>query len=203
MGFAPTLKHQLLDLLVDGPASFASLYSAANRLLNSKYFTVEELWETLVAMEAFGWISLWLMLPAGTWAKPDSIDRETARRRYQNWLPNATYEEMSVDKVGLWFELQSLGRNEWTKWSEIVDASQKWMLDQNSETSTIMIHATNADHAKQVLTQWLEQHPDIELVCGTQIVESSAGFCLRNGTFVENGISMRVIYRETTKTDHQ
>lgn len=200
MGSRPTLGHQLLDLLVDGPSSFAALYSAANRLLRaatSPRFTVDDLWDALASMESSGWIKARLMLPSGTWKEPTGMDREGARRQYQDWLPRAAYEEMSVDEVGLWFELQPLGRGEWTKWSAAADESRKWVLDQDPKTSTITVHAASAEQAEHALEEWLGHHPDIELIAGTRDVEPSTGFRLRDGTFVEGGVSLRVTYRET------
>jgi hypothetical protein len=200
MGSGPTLGHQLLDLLVDGPSSFAALYSAANRLLRvaaSPRFTVEQMWEALARMEAAGWIKARLMLPAGTWKEPDGLDRERARRQYQDWLPRAAYEEMSVDEVELWFELQPVGRSEWTKWSEAADESGKWVLDQDPETSTITVRAAHTERAEQALIEWLGRHLDIELVEDTRVVQPSAEFRLRDGTLVEGGIRLGVTYRKT------
>ena len=200
MGSAPTLTSQLLDLLVDGPSSFAALYSAANRLLRGampRLFTVEELWEALASMEAADCIKARLMLPAGTWQEPTDLDRERARRQYQAWLPRAAYDEMSVDEVGLWFEIQPRGHTEWTRWSEAADQVRNWVLDQDSETATITVHAASAERAEQVLDEWLRHHPGIELVADTHVVQPSPGFRLRDGTFVEGGISLRAMYRET------
>lgn len=197
----PARWLELVDLLVDGPSSFAGLYSAANRLLpraSSERFSVDELWEAVTSMEASGWIKVQSMLPTGTWAEPTVRNREEALRRYRVWLPHAAYDEMSVDEVGVWLELQPKGRSEWAKWSEAADASHKWTLDQSAETSTITVHASTAEDAEQALAEWLEQHPDIEIVSDTG-VEPSAGFRLRDGAFVAGGICLRVAYRETRK----
>ncbi len=195
------MVRELLDLLIDGPSSFAALYSAANRLLpraSWERFTVEELWEAAARMEASGWVKFQLMLPDGTWAEPTVRDREEALCRYRDWLPHAAYDEMSVDEVGLWLELQPRGHSEWTKWFETADDSHKWTLDQSSETSTITVHATTAEDAEQALAGWLELHSEIEIVSDT-CVEPSAGFRLRNGAFIAGGIRLCVAYRETGK----
>lgn len=195
---AALVESQLLDLLVDGPSSFAALYGAANRFLrveDSARFVVEDLWEAVTGMEAAGWIKARLMLPTGTWAEPTELDRERARRQYERWLPDASYDEMSVDEVGLWLELQPRGRDEWKRWSEAVEHSRKWVLDLDPKTSTITVTAETAEQGEQALAEWLEHRPDIELVADTRVVQPSGGFRLRDGTFVGGGINLRVTYR--------
>src|SRR5215470_12581529 len=103
----PTLEQRLLDSLVDGPSSFADIYAYADRFLRtsqSPRFTVKQLLEALSSMEASGWIKGLLRLPGKLWKEPDEVDRQRVRRVYEDWLPNASYKEMSFDEVGLWFE---------------------------------------------------------------------------------------------------
>ncbi|HKA23532.1 MAG TPA: hypothetical protein VKF80_00990 [Candidatus Eisenbacteria bacterium] len=111
-----TLGQELLDSLVDGPSSFADIYRYADRFLRpskSPRFSVDQLLEALRSMEAFGRIKALLRLPGRIWKEPDDIDRQRVPRAYEDWLPKASYEEMSFDEVGLWFELQPAGRTEW------------------------------------------------------------------------------------------
>jgi hypothetical protein len=118
MSGTSSLPHRLLDMLVDGPSSFAGLYSTANRLhppAGTSRYTVDELWNALTSMESEGWIRVWFMLPDGSWEKPNDLRRASARREYQRWLPTASFDEMPVDEVGAWYEIQPLGREEWEK----------------------------------------------------------------------------------------
>lgn len=200
MCIASLLPHQLLDLLVDGPSSFAALYSAANRLYpraSERRYSVGEIWDVLASIEKVGWTKARRMLPAGTWEEPTDLQRVQARRQYQDWLPGADFGEMSVDEVGLWFEIEPRGRTEWSKWAEASEGFRTWVLDQDPEMATITVHAENLERADQALAEWLAHHPEMEVVPESRMVQPSPGFQLRNERFVQGGVHLCVAYRVT------
>jgi hypothetical protein len=197
MSDATLLMNQLLDLLVDGPSSFAALYSAANRFYppdSSRRFAVSELWEALGSAEKRGLVKAKVMRAEGNFTNVDEMRREQVRKRYEAWLLTAGFDEMSVDEVGLWFEILPQGRTEWRKWSGEANAAQNWMLEQDAEKSTIVVYAKNAETAEKTLNDWLAQNPDMRIDPRSRDVVSVDHFQLRDGTLVEGGVRVLVAY---------
>ena len=206
MANAATLQQALLDLMIDGQTSFAALYSAINRLWPGKgpplreRLDVEVVWDALCSMERSGWVKAKLMTPKSEWADMNDELRTDAKLRYLGTLPHATYEDMALDEVGVWFQIQPAGRAEWERLATVNDASEKWMLDQDSSTATIIVCANNVHQADKVIADWLSHHLDIEIIPESRIVQPSAGFRLHDNTYIEGGIRLRVAYRMTLQT---
>ena len=141
-----TLGRKLLDLLVDGPSSFAALYRAAHRvLLPNSPITVDDLWRVLEVMEREGWIRTQFMLPDGAWTDPTPERRGQALAQYTTSLPTARTEDVAVDEVGLWIAIEPRGRDEWrASGKPSADGGDPWTLEQDTATNTITICAATA-----------------------------------------------------------
>ena len=199
MSRAPAPWFEILDLLVDGPSSFAALYSAwcqhyAPVALRP---SVGELWDVTSGLERADWIKSSLMHSDQTWATPSDEERRSVRRQYEEWLPEAPFEDMSVDEVGLWFEIQPLGRSEWQHWAGMEKRGPQWVLDLDAEAAAITVQAEDLQTAEKALNEWVQQAPAIELVPDSRVIEPCRGFRLRDGTFVPDGIKLVHRYRET------
>lgn len=199
MSRAPAPWFEILDLLVDGPSSFAALYSAwcQHYATSASRPSVGELWEVTSGLEIAGWIRSSLMHPDRTWTSPSDQERRSVRRQYERWLPEAPFEDMSVDEVGMWFEIQPIGRGEWQKWAGTEQRGPRWVLDLDAEAAAITVRGEDLETAEKALREWLDQAPTIELVADSRVIEPCRGFRLRDGTFVPDGIKLVYRYRET------
>lgn len=199
MSGAPAQWFEILDLLIDGPSSFAALYSAwcQHYATSASRPSVHELWEVTSGLETAGWIRSSLMHSDRTWMPPSDDERRSVRRQYERWLPEAPFEDMSVDEIGLWFEIQPLGRSEWQSWAAIEMRGPRWALDLDAEAAAITVQAEDLETAEKSLSEWLRQAPTIELVPDSRVIEAGRGFRLRDGTFVPDGIKLVYRYRES------
>ena len=137
------------------------------------------------------------MHPDRTWTSPSDQERRSVRRQYERWLPEAPFEDMSVDEVGMWFEIQPIGRGEWQKWAGTEQRGPRWVLDLDAEAAAITVRGEDLETAEKALREWLDQAPTIELVADSRVIEPCRGFRLRDGTFVPDGIKLVYRYRET------
>lgn len=193
------MQHRLLDLLVDGPSSFAALFGS----LRDHYgyvatgATVEAVIDALCEMAKRSWVTPTTMSPTGTFRRTTEEDICTSRKRYREWLPNAARGELSVDEIGLWYEISDAGRSEWTRWSQ--EAGNKdearWTLDDDSVSRIITIRSANISEAEDALSTWVAQSPKIELMQETKETSPLSRFKLRDGTEVTDGVILTCAYR--------
>lgn len=197
-GAEEPFQHDLLDLLVDGSSSFAALYGGL--MHNCGYpadMDVASVMNTLAEMEQRGWVNATQMDENGSFHKPTEDERRSDLLAYQRWLPDATFEELSLDEVGLWYEVTNSGRAEWRRWSPDEEESHcpRWMLDELSDTQTVMIQAETLEAAEEALRWWLSYKQGIELVSSSRNIESVPVFTLRDGTVITNGVKIVCQYR--------
>jgi hypothetical protein len=200
------LKHNLLDLLVDAPSSFAALYGGL--IQHCGYpagISVSLVLDTLLEMEHQGWVKATQMAEDSILHNPTEEDRKRDLVAYQTWLPNATFQELSIDEVGLWYELTTEGQIEWRRWvdSEEREASPRWMLDDLSGTQTLIIEAVNLDVADRVLRWWLSNNMTISLVGSSKSIETVSSFVLRDGTVIHGGIKLICRYQNLVESANQ
>mgnify|MGYP000626522436 CR=1 FL=1 len=189
---------EIIDLLVDGPVSLAALYGSLDRYYSTtnKTLTVDGLWDLVRRAEEAGWLKVTLMLASGGFGEASDIYRARALSQYQEWLPQASPDELSVDEVGLWLEVRPEGRRAWEKWVEIQESAATWTLDQDSHTGTITIHAEEMRTAAEALQNWLQINPAIEVLNDNRTEEPVREFRLHDGKVVHGGVRLRVRYRE-------
>ena len=124
------LQAHALDLLVDGPSSFAALFMALRRHWGHRTADVDDVLEVLNRLNDDGLVESRQMEPDGTLRVPNAADLTRARLEYSLLLPVATAAEVSVDEVGLWYEITEAGREAWSAWGEprLKDGS-RWTLE--------------------------------------------------------------------------
>jgi hypothetical protein len=192
------LRDQILDLLVDGPSSFAAMYSAIVRYSDlPEPPGVDVVLDTLYDMERRKLVCVQKMSGSGEFRSPSERDRTEAKKAYQAWLPKALGTDLSFDKVGLWFKIEEEGRREWQRWSqrEKHDIEGRWVLDELGHSQTIVVRAQNSNLAEEVISRWLSANPDVELIQESKVVEPVSEFELRNGEVVTGGVKIGVSYR--------
>lgn len=192
------IPQHLLDLLVDGPSSFAALYKGL--VQNWGYSTdldVSEIMEVLQVMEAKGWVTAWQMAEDGSFHKPTDNDRRRDQEQYEAWLPEAAFEDLSLDEVGLWFEITADGRAEWERWGKGKDQnySDRWIIEDKADLEILTIHATSVERAEEALRCWLSLNRDVILVEDSRCVEPVSTFQLRNDMVIYTGITLVYQYR--------
>lgn len=198
-----SLQHDLLDLLVDGAASFAALYGGLVHWCGySTGFEVSLVMDTLLEMERRGEVKAWQMAEDGSFHEPTDEERNRASFEYRAWLLGAEIaqlgvERLAVDEVGLWYELTAEGRVEWKRWTVNHEERhrRRWVLDDLGDTQTIVVRAETVEAAEETLQWWLLSNPRIELVGSSRSIESIPGFKLRDGTMISSGVKLTCEYR--------
>jgi hypothetical protein len=203
------LQRQLLDLLIDGPSSFAALFGALVRHYGyGPGLGVDTALDALSMMERKGSVRARKMTERGIFRDPTDEDRANARERYRAWLPGAAAEDLSLDEVGLWYEIEHKGRSEWKRWSkeEEDQSRRRWVLDDVAHAHTILIQAEGVKAAEEALSGWLSSNPSIELVEDSKTIEPLHEFEMRDRTVVSNGVRLVCRYRRrpsaTDSTTH-
>jgi hypothetical protein len=201
--FGEGLQYNLLDLLVDAPSSFAALYGGLVRHCGySSGLDVTLVADTLLEMERREWVTAKQMADDGSFHLPTTEERKHDLLEYQAWLPNAAFNELSLDEVGLWYELTANGRAEWKQWidDEEQNHSRKWTLDDLSDTQTLIIQAESLEVAELTLRWWLSHNAAVELLSDSKSIEPVSAFTLRDGTVVTDGIKLICRYQKPTKS---
>lgn len=192
-----SINDSLLDLLIDGPSSFASLYGGLiQHYAYSNELGIQPVMEALAALEQEGLIRNWQMSPDGSFHDPTNDDRRKSESAYSFWLPRARLEEFSVDEVGLWYELTPKGCDEWRHFADHeAESSRQWMLDDDGDTQTITIQSDTAERAETALRLWLSYNPRMNVILGSKVVEPISAFVLHNGTVINDGVKLVCRYR--------
>jgi hypothetical protein len=191
--FIELLEFHLLDLLVDGPSSFAALYGGLIR--NWDYPSNLKVTDAMYALEQMKkqeWVKECQMTEDGSFHQVTEPERTSLSLAYQAWLSSVQYQDLSVDEIGLWYEITIKGRAEWNKWVENQKdkESHKWMLDDMVGEHRIVIHAESNKTAETVLRWWSNSHPEIELLDNSKQVEKVSSFKLRDDSVITNGIRL-------------
>lgn len=189
------LQKALLDLLVDGPSSFAALYGSFMHQYNSLHIEVSLIFGALVEMEQKGLVAALQMAEDGSFHGPTSHDLERDLLLYRSWIQKAVLEDLSIDEVGLWYELTTKGLNDWRQSLSYKEKEifQQWMLDDLSYERTVVIKAKNPEVAEEALYWWLSYNPDLAATTGSKSIEPTPTFKLRDGTVITNGV--RLVYK--------
>ncbi|MGH7341565.1 MAG: hypothetical protein ACREKH_13825, partial [Candidatus Rokuibacteriota bacterium] len=134
----------------------------------------------------------------GKYRRPTDLDRARATAEYRRWLDGATTSELTTDKVsldevGLWFEIEPSGRLEWTSRVGQESAGQRWALDQDDRAHTITIHAEDLGSAERVLAEWRQRHPTLHILPKSRIVEPVSEYRVHEEV-VKRGLRLQVAY---------
>lgn len=190
-------QHELLDLLVNGPSSLAALYGDLRYNFGySAGLSVQQLIDTLLNMERQGWVKATQMDEDGSFHSPTALERRRDLFAYQGWLPNAKFEGLALDEVGLWYEITSEGFAEWRGWNKKEDDPlNQWLLYDSNDTQTITIIAKTLEVAEENLWWWLSCNESIKLIENSRTVEMVTAFTLRDGSVITNGVKLIYHYR--------
>jgi hypothetical protein len=191
------LQHCLLDLLVDGPSSFAAIFGSLTDF--HEYVgtgaTVDAMIDAFSEMKEKDWVRSRRMTSTGAFTGVAADDIQIAQSQYRQWLPSSTREARSIDEIGLWYELLPAGRREWELWSESEGTYTSWVIDDDSASRTITINAATAEDAEEALSMWASRHPDIEVDHQTRVISSLTRYVLRSGEVLADGVTLKCRYR--------
>jgi len=191
-----------LELLAYGPSSFAALYYWLRFQCGYSDVGVTDVFVQLQQMERDSLVRAMQMEPDGAFRTPIAADYERAKRQYVQMLPQATASEVSVDEVGLWYEITESGRKAWSRWSESNgDDRDHWMLDDRADQGILEIRAERKDVAEAVLDRWLAEHDEVQEVPGTRECVKIPEFIMRDGTRVFGGVLVTCRYRSGKHKD--
>lgn len=192
-----SINDRLLDLLIDGPSSFASIYGGLVQHYGySNQSGIQPVMEALAALEQGGLVRASQMSDDGSFHEPTNDDRSRSEAAYSLWLPRARFEELSVDEVGLWYELTAAGRDEWRRFADHeAEPSRQWMLDDDGDTQTITIQSDTQERAETALRLWLSYNPRMKVIPGSKVVEPMSAFVLHNDTVIRDGVKLVCRYR--------
>ena len=186
------LKQDLLDLLLNGPSSFAAVFGALRRhhRVSNVDWPIAQILSVLIDLEKAGHVKVSLMTESGPLVPtPAALARTLAA--YESWLPTACPADLAVDEIGLWFELTPAGRVTWDR--DATEDAGQWSLDEDAEQGTLCIHAQTEHLARERLEWWLAQNPRTNV--RDLRVERVAAFILRTGVEVIDGVRLTCRYQ--------
>jgi uncharacterized protein with LGFP repeats len=127
-------------------------------------------------------------------------DYERAKREYGLWLPQATASEVSVDEIGLWYQVTERGREAWSQWpGSTGDDRDHWVLDDRADQGILEVRAERKDVAEAVLDRWFAEHGEVQEDAGTREAVKLPEFVMRDGTHVSDGVLVTCRYRSVKR----
>lgn len=194
--FDPQSKFTVLDLLVDGPGSFLSLYGELTRF-HSFPPDVNLLMNHLEAHEADGHIELLVNLGGGNLVKPSPEVRSVARGQYED-LVRGRSDDFSTDEVGFWYLLTPLGRNVWQSASASFDddetTDQPWVIREDTVAEILTVYACSRQVAEVALQKLCVNTPCLAIVPETASVEDIESFKMASGREIRPAVRLTVRY---------
>jgi hypothetical protein len=116
-----------------------------------------------------------------------AIDWENIVSEYKKWLPEASLDELSFDKIGLWVEITQPGRESWRNWAQSLgeNSSQaEWQADFDFSKHEVTIVSKDASQARKLL-EMLCRLKRVIPVHASSRAEKREQFELRNGNIVK------------------
>ncbi len=192
------LASTLIDLLIDGPSSFAALHrSLIRHRVDFSSVPVGVALSRLQGLEDVGLVRASQMdAHGGGWRQPTVADRERNGRAYGRWLPLASDEDVAIDEVGLWYELTELGRRVWEEQQPPADRHSAWVLDETG-SNLVSIRAETEAIAEEALRWWLAERAPKRLARLRKNARRINGFTLKDGSRVQGGVELTCTYELT------
>ena len=97
---------------MDGPSSFAALYGSFVRVYGETR-DPGEIFDQLIQLRNENLVKAWQMDEDGSFSATTESDFRRARDGYRSWLPKASFDELSIDEIGIWFEITEVGLQSW------------------------------------------------------------------------------------------
>lgn len=189
-------EDRILELLANGPSSFAAIYGFLARQDIGMRPSVGEVIGVATDLERNGWIRVCRLTPEGRYDEVTDPERVRIEREYRRWLETPTadlsVDALSIDEIGLWFELLPNGLDEWKKRTSSVEETPPFTVDFNATSGVVRIRAVNVDIAKRLLAEWLMRNPRTDAVLRSMVIEDVDTFQLRNGRTMNGGIELRI-----------
>lgn len=187
-----SLQDETLSLLMDGDSSVAAIYGWLVRQCGFSGLDVSHLIATLRNMERQGLVKATQMAEDGSFHEITEEERASDLVAYQAWLPGAPFEELSVDEVGLWYELTPEGREEWKRlfFDEEQERQHRWSILYRNDDQTVVVKAQSIEMAEEQLRRWLLSNPEMALVSSSRNVEPISSFTLHGGSVVNDGVKL-------------
>jgi hypothetical protein len=194
--FDPESRLVVLDLLVDGPGSFLSLYGELTRFHGFPP-DVNLLMDQLEAHEAEGHIELRVSVGGGVLVNPSPDARSEARHRYQDRLMRGP-DEFAVDEIGFWYFLMPAGRDIWqqsTSSSSRKDCRDEttWVIEEDTVSGSVVVFAKTPKAAKTALARHLRAS-GLVVAPPSLAIENVESFKLASGQEVRPAVRLTARY---------
>jgi len=193
----------ILELLANGPSSFAALYGYLAR--NSLIFQdAGAAFDRLLDMEQRGLVLIRATDDHGKLGSANAAFRKRARTEYEEWLTKLdttqlTPEAVALDEVGLWFAPGPQGQTLIASWHQGEAPDETWELD--ATPGSIVIRAPTEAIAMRELNAWLLHHPDRTIDPDSRTEKPLKDVTLRSRRALEDGIQICVALQEVGPTD--
>ena len=188
---------EVLDLLVDGPNSFASIYYGVHSVQKHTVIEVADILSVLLEFVGCGFVQVVQDLERGVSRVPSVEDVEKAEKEYNEWLFSSIgMSETSCDEVGLWFNITKTGRAAWAEWFGVRPEDQAhWSLNDRVCQRILEVRADRSELADRVLDNWLAEHGNIQVISGTRAMKKAVPIVFSDGTEVLDGVLLTCRYR--------
>lgn len=182
----------VLELLANGPTSFAALYGFLVRqgVVNHD---VGSAFDSIVELSARDMVTIRRQGTGEEWntTTPTSLDR--ARAEYIAWLEKLEQSELSVDAlslddVGLWLSPGPHGAPVIDRLRHSARTEDLWELDFDGHK--VVVRAASQSIASKELVAWLNANPECLVERPFKKTRNLADFTLRNGRVLENGVEL-------------
>lgn len=175
------IRSEIVDLLANGPSSFAALYGflAREGIIEPN---IDQAWRELERLEQDELIQASWMSDGGVFRKAEPATKREARERYRQWLGSLGADALSVDavsldEVGLWYSLTDKGV---ALARAAADHGRQWVIDWSEGDQVVTIYAQADESARRALDWWLQRNPSLQ-VDGSPEVEVADSFRTRSG----------------------
>lgn len=147
-------REHILDLLSNGPSSFAAVYRFVVQGASDSVVTVRKVMSEFEALESEGIVHRGMMGDDGALHGASKDEIENATREYEQWLeplqPGLSVSDVSLDEIGVWLELRR-------GVLRVPGEAQPWTLDVDASSRLVTVQATDESTGLAQLNAWAER----------------------------------------------
>ena len=149
-------RQDIVDLLSNGPSSFAALYRFVVQGGADAPVTVRAVMDAIDSLEREGIVHRGLMMSNGVIRDAAEDKLKNAVREYEQWLEpvqgDLAAPDVSLDEVGVWLQLRlGAATNE-------RDPSACWTLDVDVPSGLVTVQAVDEQSGRARLSEWAERN---------------------------------------------